>query len=970
MNNCVSIRIYVLSTPAILVDGSPCLLPYQKAEALLFFLAIEKKVSREQAASLLWESCDEATAKKNLRHAIYTIKKQLGPDLILSEGRQFLLFNENFPATIDYDIFMENGDLNLYQDELLKGFYLKNTLSFEDWLSVKRNIALNTYLKRILGRMQELTELELSEGERLFEQYTKHEALDEGIYRLMMELYESAGEYYRGIKLYQKLAALLKKELAAIPGKETSFIYERLLQHMSGGSGKSVQDKSPAPEGRKEELHFLSDACGRFLTGIPTALLLTGDSGSGKTYLAEYFLKLMGDHSFLTLKVSCLETEKSILLQPFNSIMMRLDQLIKNRGIQIESQYMEAASCLFPMFGSLDSARVFSDEISLSYSYRTTRNLLLKLFYSLSDQLPVLFFFDDIEYMDPASLNLLSQLISSQNPNMMFIAACPEPLSETLQFSFNLLLKKGWLTRLHLNPLSQKDNGENDQTAFSKQWDFTALTMAKIGELTADKRQLLSLLSACQSRGDLKLFEDLSGLSPLRLLDILEELKDMNLLIESKEGKDIYFSYRNNSIRKAVYEQIPPSRRRFFHEKLAEHLTGLGGPSASYYECLIYHYSQAEDEAMELKNQIFLLEEYTKRYYELYPMQYASGQDNESDVHSFPEYCTRLEERLLSLSEAKLQKINDARAYISLLRTKAQYCISQGRYEQGLESVNKALLLNRQNGNDPLIRIRCLRLLNFYRLNIWKTKDLEASLLECIKLGEEFGFREDLAIDCRLLGLFCAMQGDYKASLRYLKRSMRIFADFPMKSRIYTNNIAACYNYMGETYRKQEQFEKAVNAYDKAITLSQETPCPGKAVFYSNLARALLAMGKLEKSEKAFYMADEVYNDSAALIGRSITKGYVSLLEAEKGNFTSAKKYILQAEEGAKQLASPHSIGFLAHARYLLRFRYGEKFADVLPLDAEKYRDEAVRCLKNIPGIYELGTRMEGAGRERRFILP
>ena len=357
---------------------------------------------------------------------------------------------------------------------------------------------------------------------------------------------------------------------------------------------------------------------------------------------------------------------------------------------------------------------------------------------------------------------------------------------------------------------------------------------------------------------------------------------------------------------------------------------------------------------MELKNQIFLLEEYTKRYYELYPMQYASGQDNENDVHFFPEYCTRLEEKLLRLNETELNKINGARTYISLLRTKAQYCISQGRYEQGLESVNKSLLLNRQNGNDPLIKIRCLRLLNFYRLNIWKTRDLEASLLECMKLGEKYGFREDLAIDCRLLGLYYAMHGDYKASLRYLKRSMRIFADFPMKSRIYRNNIAACHNYMGETWRKQGQFQKAVSAYKKAIALSLDTPCPGKAVFYSNLARTLLAMGELEKSEKAFYMADEVYNDSAALIGRSITKGYVSLLEAGKGNFASAKKYIKQAEEGAQQLASPHSMGFLAHARFLLRFRYGEEFRDVLPLDAEKYRKEAVRCLKHIPGIYEL----------------
>lgn len=974
MNDCISIRIFVLSPPVILVNDVPCALPYQKAEALLFYLAIEKKVSRDQAASLLWDSCDDTTARKNLRHALYTIKKLLGSDLILAEGRQFLFFNQERPVTVDYDIFMENGDISLYQDELLKGFYLKSAYSFEDWLLAKRNYILDIYLKRLSKGLEELSVSELAEGEDLFARYISHEALDENVYRLMMLLYEKAGEYYKGIRLYQKLAGRLERELAAVPGKETRLIYMRLLQSMTGGD-KIGLDSQIIPENRMEELRFLSDACGRFLNGSPTALLLTGDNGSGKTYLAERFLKLMEGHSFLTLKVSCLETEQSILLQPFNSIMMTLDQHIKKRGIEIESQYMEAASCLFPMFGSLDSVRLFPEEISLSYSYRTTRNLLLKFFYSLSNQLPVLFFFDDIQYMDPASLDLLSQLIQGQHPNMMFISACPEPLTKALQAALNPLLKEGRLIKLFLRPYGQ-DIASIDITSTDistanisaadisvadsasapliRPNDFTTLTMAKIGELTSDKRQLLSLLSACQSRGDLQLFEDLLGLPALQLLDMLEALKEMNILTETKEGKHIYFSFRNNSIRKAVYEQLTPSRRRFFHEKLAEHLTGLGGPGASHYECLIYHYAQAENEAMELKNQIFLLEEYTKRYYELYPMQYASGQDKESDVRSFPEFCVRLEERLLALDETELNKINGARTYLSLLRTKAQYCISQGLYEQGLESVNKALLLNQQNGNDPLIRIRCLRLLNFYRLNIWKTRDLEASLLECVRLGETYGFSEDLAIDCRLLGLFSAMCGDYKTSLRYLKRSIRIFADFPMKSRIYTNNIAACHNYIGETWRKQGQFKKAVDAYEKAIALSLETPCPGGAVFHSNLARALSAMGEHEKSAAAFYTSDEVYNESAALIGRSITKGYISILEAEKGNFSSAKKYIRQAEESANQLASPHSMGFLAHARFFLRSRYGEVFRDMLPLEAEKYRLEAVRCLKNIPGIYEL----------------
>ena len=56
-----------------------------------------------------------------------------------------------------------------------------------------------------------------------------------------------------------------------------------------------------------------------------------------------------------------------------------------------------------------------------------------------------------------------------------------------------------------------------------------------------------------------------------------------------------------------------------------------------------------------------------------------------------------------------------------------------------------------------------------------------------------------------------------------------------------------------------------------------------------------LAMGRKEESADAFYLSNRLFNDSAALIGRSITKGYVSILEAEKGNFSASRELIAEA---------------------------------------------------------------------------
>ena len=104
-----TVQIYVLQTPQILLDGEQVILPYKKAEALLFYIAIEKKATRDQIAALLWDSCDEATAKKNLRHALYTIRKIFHTDLVSSPTRQTLELNPELMFLVDYDAFKKRS---------------------------------------------------------------------------------------------------------------------------------------------------------------------------------------------------------------------------------------------------------------------------------------------------------------------------------------------------------------------------------------------------------------------------------------------------------------------------------------------------------------------------------------------------------------------------------------------------------------------------------------------------------------------------------------------------------------------------------------------------------------------------------------------------------------------------------------------------------------------------------------------
>ncbi|MBO5565547.1 MAG: ATP-binding protein, partial [Lachnospiraceae bacterium] len=80
----------LLGTPEVLVNNRPVAFPYKKVEGLFYYLCVEKRIMRSAAISILWTDCDETSARKNLRDALYHIKRIIAPDFVLSEGNSVL----------------------------------------------------------------------------------------------------------------------------------------------------------------------------------------------------------------------------------------------------------------------------------------------------------------------------------------------------------------------------------------------------------------------------------------------------------------------------------------------------------------------------------------------------------------------------------------------------------------------------------------------------------------------------------------------------------------------------------------------------------------------------------------------------------------------------------------------------------------------------------------------------------------
>lgn len=252
------IQMLLLQTPKIIIDGIPVTLPFKKAEGLLYYLAVKKTVSREQAAALFWSSNDEPTAKKNLRHALYTIKKTFGEEVILSPQKQVLSLNPELSISTDYDDFQRNGKTELYHGEFLQGFYVKNAAEFEDWLTMERASLKDFYLRKLFERMVQLDDTQVSQAEICFKSYIREDPLDERAYLLMMQIYQKNHLYHKGIKVYEKLSKLLNTELRISPGKEITFLYRSLLNAWTEETAEETENTPVAIKGRDKEVRALT----------------------------------------------------------------------------------------------------------------------------------------------------------------------------------------------------------------------------------------------------------------------------------------------------------------------------------------------------------------------------------------------------------------------------------------------------------------------------------------------------------------------------------------------------------------------------------------------------------------------------------------------------------------------------------------------------------------------------------------
>ncbi|MFQ5889162.1 MAG: protein kinase [Gemmatimonadota bacterium] len=236
-------RLFLLgSLELVAPDGRRLLsvLAQPKRVALMAYLAVGGDLGFKRRDSLLgvfWAELDQEHARHALRQAVYVLRRALGTDVLVSRGDEEIGLSGEvvWCDAIAFERAAAAGHveeaLDLYQGDLLPGFFLADAPEFERWLESERE------------RLRELASdgawavarIREEEGNPTGAAHWARRAFelapfDEGALRRLIELLDRLGDRAGAVRAYEQFARTLHEEYRTEPSPETQRLIRRVRE--------------------------------------------------------------------------------------------------------------------------------------------------------------------------------------------------------------------------------------------------------------------------------------------------------------------------------------------------------------------------------------------------------------------------------------------------------------------------------------------------------------------------------------------------------------------------------------------------------------------------------------------------------------------------------------------------------------------------------------------------------------------
>ncbi|MBL8330670.1 MAG: AAA family ATPase [Rubrivivax sp.] len=379
-------------------DGTAAVALERKDAAWLAMLAFDGPSPRDRLATWLWPAVAQKTANGSLRQRIFRLRRKLGHEIV-DAGERIQLLPE-----VSYSCF-EDDPLLMQGAALLSGMDYTECADFAQWLAHQQQRRQHAYRKGLeaLAQRHE-SQGRLREAVAACRRWCDDDPLSEQAACRLMELLYLSGDRAAAIAEFERLERFLKDELSARPQASTL----RLLDLLEAGRHPDLPRPAGVPLalkrpprliGREQQMAALSQAW-----ALGHVAWIQAPPGAGKTRLIEEFARTHAESGWF---VQARPGDQGV---PYAVLLRWVECLHKRVPLPDTGR---------PLALWLKSERSDQPAPSPAALHPVSLRQEMETWLEAAQPIASSTVLDDLQWADPASLDLLSALIFSDRTQAM-----------------------------------------------------------------------------------------------------------------------------------------------------------------------------------------------------------------------------------------------------------------------------------------------------------------------------------------------------------------------------------------------------------------------------------------------------------------------------------------------------------------------------------------------------------------------
>ena len=448
-----------------------------RIQSLLAYLLLHRGASqpRRRIAFLFWPDSTEGQALTNLRNLLYRLRQSL-PDAerFLEVDRKILRWREDAPFDLDVAAFEEAlervGDtpgasagaasgarqtleraVELYEGDLLPGCY-------DDWIEFARERLRRSYRGALIQLIDFLEQIQdyraaIEAAERL----VRHDPLREVSYRRLMKLRAAIGDRVGALRTYHRCATALERELGLEPSPVTQDVYERLLaadesSQVSGAPARRTAG-SPVLVDRDDAWSRLQQAWRRAGAAVPHMALISGETGIGKTRLAEELVRWASRQGILNGVARCYVGEGELAYAPIAAWLRALPRP------RLDPVWRSEVARILPELAAESPELAVAGSLSEAWERNRFFEALVRAL--LGRDQPLLLMIDALQWCDEGTFDWLQYMLQREVDERFLVVGTYRPGSvdhdHPMTSLIHQLRQDERITEIELGPLSRRE---------------------------------------------------------------------------------------------------------------------------------------------------------------------------------------------------------------------------------------------------------------------------------------------------------------------------------------------------------------------------------------------------------------------------------------------------------------------------------------------------------------------------------